>query len=173
MCTSAAFCEDNLRLLITLLHTRRAPRTPAHTPAARAPADHCLACCMHAGVDVCGAAHGAERRPARARALRLGVGLDARPARARRAAEPGVRCNLVIALGDLAFRFPNLVEPWTAHLYQPLADPAPSAGARPRRAPPFCILALKRCDPLNIAEHRVKPAPSPVSLAELGELSGV
>jgi len=84
-----------------------------------------------------------------------------------------VRCNLVIALGDLAFRFPNLVEPWTAHLYQPLADPAPSAGARPRRAPPFCILALKRCDPLNIAEHRVKPAPSPVSLAELGELSGV
>lgn len=41
--------------------------------------------------------------------------------------ELGVRCNLVVALGDLAFRFPNLVEPWTAHLYQPLSDPAPSA----------------------------------------------
>ena len=36
-----------------------------------------------------------------------------------------MRCNLVVALGDLAFRFPNLVEPWTAHLYQPLSDPAP------------------------------------------------
>ncbi|KAK9839654.1 hypothetical protein WJX81_003584 [Elliptochloris bilobata] len=63
MCTSAQFCDDNLRLLVTLLHTR--------------------------------------------------------------AVEPGVRCNLVVALGDLAFRFPNLVEPWTAHLYQPLSDPAP------------------------------------------------
>ena len=38
-----------------------------------------------------------------------------------------MRCNLVVALGDLAFRFPNLVEPWTAHLYQPLSEPAPGA----------------------------------------------
>lgn len=28
-----------------------------------------------------------------------------------------VRANLMIAAGDLAIRFPNLVEPWTPHLY--------------------------------------------------------
>ena len=33
-----------------------------------------------------------------------------------------MRCNLVIAIGDLAFRFPNLLEPWTANMYKPLAD---------------------------------------------------
>ena len=46
-----------------------------------------------------------------------------------------MRCNLVVALGDLAFRFPNLVEPWTAHLYQPLSDPAPGAAHMHSRAP--------------------------------------
>lgn len=30
-----------------------------------------------------------------------------------------VRSNAIISLGDLAFRFPNLLEPWTAHLYSP------------------------------------------------------
>lgn len=30
-----------------------------------------------------------------------------------------VRSNAIIALGDLAFRFPNLIEPWTPHLYGP------------------------------------------------------
>ncbi len=54
-----------------------------------------------------------------------------------------MRCNLVIALGDLAFRFPNLVEPWTAHLYQPLADPAPSAPPTPPHpADPFAQSAV-------------------------------
>ena len=28
-----------------------------------------------------------------------------------------VRANAVIALGDLTFRFPNLIEPWTSHIY--------------------------------------------------------
>lgn len=37
--------------------------------------------------------------------------------------EPAVRSNLVIAIGDLAFRFPNLLEPWTANIYKPLSDP--------------------------------------------------
>ena len=37
--------------------------------------------------------------------------------------EAGVRCNLVVALGDLAFRFPNVLEPWTAFMYAPLGDP--------------------------------------------------
>ncbi|NXD85150.1 CND1 protein, partial [Halcyon senegalensis] len=39
---------------------------------------------------------------------------------------PGVRANLIIAAGDLAIRFPNLVEPWTSHLYARLRDPCPS-----------------------------------------------
>ena len=30
---------------------------------------------------------------------------------------PGTRASLLVALGDLAFRFPNAVEPWTAHFY--------------------------------------------------------
>ena len=34
-----------------------------------------------------------------------------------------MRSNLVIAIGDLAFRFPNLLEPWTANMYEPLLDP--------------------------------------------------
>ncbi|XP_062369276.1 condensin complex subunit 1 [Cinclus cinclus] len=39
---------------------------------------------------------------------------------------PGVRSNLIIAAGDLAIRFPNVVEPWTSHLYARLRDPCPS-----------------------------------------------
>ncbi|KAM6309776.1 condensin complex subunit 1 [Podargus strigoides] len=39
---------------------------------------------------------------------------------------PGVRSNLIIAAGDLAIRFPNLVEPWTSHLYARLRDPCSS-----------------------------------------------
>lgn len=41
----------------------------------------------------------------------------------RRQLSQGTRCNLVTALGDLAFRFPNVLEPWTAHMYSPLRDP--------------------------------------------------
>ena len=33
-----------------------------------------------------------------------------------------VRVNIAIALGDLVVRHPNLLEPWTTHLYQPLRD---------------------------------------------------
>ena len=40
-----------------------------------------------------------------------------------RSVEPSVRSNLVVALGDLAFRFPNLLEPWTERIYGPLSDP--------------------------------------------------
>ncbi len=39
-----------------------------------------------------------------------------------RSVEPAVRSNLVIAIGDLAFRFPNLLEPWTPNMYLPLSD---------------------------------------------------
>ena len=40
-----------------------------------------------------------------------------------RVVEPAIRSNLVIALGDLALRFPNSLEPWTEHVYRPLGDP--------------------------------------------------
>ncbi|KAK3726740.1 hypothetical protein QZH41_008305, partial [Actinostola sp. cb2023] len=33
-----------------------------------------------------------------------------------------IRANTIIALGDLTFRFPNLLEPWTSHLYARLRD---------------------------------------------------
>ncbi|PVD36929.1 hypothetical protein C0Q70_03922 [Pomacea canaliculata] len=33
-----------------------------------------------------------------------------------------IRANSMIAVGDLAFRFPNLIEPWTPHLYNRLRD---------------------------------------------------
>ena len=45
---------------------------------------------------------------------------------AARSVEPALRSNLTIALGDLALRFPNLLEPWTEHMYRPLGDPDPS-----------------------------------------------
>lgn len=33
-----------------------------------------------------------------------------------------IRGNIIIALGDLSFRFPNLVEPWTPRIYARLGD---------------------------------------------------
>ncbi|XP_055958438.1 condensin complex subunit 1 isoform X2 [Patella vulgata] len=38
---------------------------------------------------------------------------------------PAIRANTIIALGDLSFRFPNLIEPWTPHLYGRLRDQSP------------------------------------------------
>ena len=40
----------------------------------------------------------------------------------RRTKKASIRGNIMIALGDLAVRFPNLIEPWTSHLYAPLRD---------------------------------------------------
>ncbi|XP_064610959.1 condensin complex subunit 1-like [Liolophura sinensis] len=37
---------------------------------------------------------------------------------------PVIRANTIIALGDMTFRFPNLIEPWTPHLYARLGDPS-------------------------------------------------
>ena len=37
-----------------------------------------------------------------------------------------VRSNCTIALGDLVVRFPNLLEPWTEHIYARLRDPSAS-----------------------------------------------
>lgn len=35
-----------------------------------------------------------------------------------------VRSNCTIALGDLAVRYPNLLEPWTENVYGRLRDPS-------------------------------------------------
>ena len=37
-----------------------------------------------------------------------------------------VRSNCTISLGDLAVRFPNLLEPWTENMYARLRDPSVS-----------------------------------------------
>uniref|UniRef100_UPI00398F2381 condensin complex subunit 1 isoform X2 n=1 Tax=Pristiophorus japonicus TaxID=55135 RepID=UPI00398F2381 len=42
-----------------------------------------------------------------------------------KSAQPSIRSNTMVALGDLSFRFPNLIEPWTSHLYARLRDSAP------------------------------------------------
>ena len=36
-----------------------------------------------------------------------------------------IRANIAIALGDLCFRHPNTLEPWTSHLYAQLKDNEP------------------------------------------------
>ncbi|KAK3104798.1 hypothetical protein FSP39_010318 [Pinctada imbricata] len=38
---------------------------------------------------------------------------------------PTIRANTIIALGDLTIRFPNLIEPWTPHMYARLRDESP------------------------------------------------
>ncbi|XP_069703056.1 condensin complex subunit 1 [Periplaneta americana] len=36
--------------------------------------------------------------------------------------EPAIRSNLIVSLGALAYRFPNITEPWTPHIYGRLRD---------------------------------------------------
>ncbi|XP_055617518.1 condensin complex subunit 1 isoform X2 [Toxorhynchites rutilus septentrionalis] len=33
-----------------------------------------------------------------------------------------IKCNIVIGLSDLTFRFPNVIEPWTSHMYATLHE---------------------------------------------------
>ncbi|KAL6070680.1 meiotic chromosome condensation, variant 2 [Balamuthia mandrillaris] len=42
----------------------------------------------------------------------------------QKAEDASIRANISIALGDLALRFPNLLEPWTSHIYAALRDPS-------------------------------------------------
>ncbi|CAM9904113.1 unnamed protein product, partial [Sphacelaria rigidula] len=46
-----------------------------------------------------------------------------------RATDTAVRTNIVVALGDLAFRFPNALEPWNARMYGRLRDRCPRVRA--------------------------------------------
>jgi condensin complex subunit 1 len=36
--------------------------------------------------------------------------------------DASLRANIMIALGDMAFRFPNLIDPWTSKMYAPLRE---------------------------------------------------
>ncbi len=36
--------------------------------------------------------------------------------------DPKIKANVMISLGDMCFRFPNLLEPWSAHMYGRLRD---------------------------------------------------
>lgn len=40
-----------------------------------------------------------------------------------------MRSNVVVALGDLAFRFPNALEPWNPKIYARLRDGCPRVRA--------------------------------------------
>jgi condensin complex subunit 1 len=33
-----------------------------------------------------------------------------------------IKCNIIIGMSDLTFRFPNIIEPWSAHMYSTLHD---------------------------------------------------
>lgn len=33
-----------------------------------------------------------------------------------------IKCNVIIGMSDLTFRFPNIIEPWSAHMYSSLHD---------------------------------------------------
>lgn len=33
-----------------------------------------------------------------------------------------IKCNVIIGMSDLTFRFPNVIEPWSAHMYSTLHD---------------------------------------------------
>ncbi|EDO34797.1 predicted protein, partial [Nematostella vectensis] len=39
--------------------------------------------------------------------------------------EATIRANTIVAIGDLTFRFPNMIEPWTSNLYARLRDESP------------------------------------------------
>uniref|UniRef100_UPI00358E1787 condensin complex subunit 1 n=1 Tax=Myxine glutinosa TaxID=7769 RepID=UPI00358E1787 len=65
------------------------------------------------------------------------------------ASSPIVRNNIVAALGDLALRFPNALEPWTPHLYARLRD-----GSVVVRSTAVRVLAhLIRNDMLRVRGH--------------------
>ncbi|CBN77248.1 conserved unknown protein [Ectocarpus siliculosus] len=46
-----------------------------------------------------------------------------------RSNDTAVRANIIVALGDLAFRFPNALEPWNPHIYNRLKDDSPGVRA--------------------------------------------
>ena len=83
---------------------------------------------------------------------------------------PRARSTLAVAAGDLAVRFPNAVEPWTAALYAPLT----SADARVRRDALLVLSHLVLNDMVKVKGHAaalaarvVDPDPRTAALAAL------
>ena len=71
-----------------------------------------------------------------------------------RVVEAPLRSNLVIALGDLALRFPNSLEPWTEHVYRPLGDPDVSV----RKTAMMVLTHLILNDMMKVKGHIAKMA---------------
>ncbi len=71
-----------------------------------------------------------------------------------RVVEASIRSNLVIALGDLALRFPNSLEPWTEHVYRPLGDPDVSV----RKTAMMVLTHLILNDMMKVKGHIAKMA---------------
>ena len=66
-----------------------------------------------------------------------------------KAPQPTIRANTIVAVGDLTFRFPNLIEPWTSHLYARFVcyynrrvQPKPLAVHEQRTGPNLTLLFL-------------------------------
>ncbi len=72
----------------------------------------------------------------------------------KRVVEASIRSNLVIALGDLALRFPNSLEPWTEHVYRPLGDPDVSV----RKTAMMVLTHLILNDMMKVKGHIAKMA---------------
>ena len=62
------------------------------------------------------------------------------------AEDSALRANIAIALGDVAFRFPNLIEPWTTHMYRSLRDP----DTRVRKHTLMCLTHLVLNDMIKV-----------------------
>eukprot|EP00697_Spironema_sp_BW2_P005973 gnl/Spiro4/18329_TR9809_c0_g1_i2.p1 gnl/Spiro4/18329_TR9809_c0_g1~~gnl/Spiro4/18329_TR9809_c0_g1_i2.p1 ORF type:complete len:1321 (-),score=343.91 gnl/Spiro4/18329_TR9809_c0_g1_i2:4-3927(-) len=67
----------------------------------------------------------------------------------RQAQEAPIRSNIVICLGDIALRFPNLLEPWVSHVYERLSDP----DARVRKNTVMVLTHLILNDMTKIKAH--------------------
>lgn len=68
--------------------------------------------------------------------------------------EPEIRSNIVIALGDIALRFPNILEPWTEHVYRPLDD----ADVNVRKTAMMVLTHLILNDMMKVKGHIAKMA---------------
>lgn len=65
------------------------------------------------------------------------------------ALEPSTRCTLVVALGDLALRWPNLLNPWSRSVFAPLRDPDASV----RRTAMLVLTHLVLNDMFKVKGH--------------------
>lgn len=70
------------------------------------------------------------------------------------ALEAPTRCTLVVAMGDLALRWPNLLNPWSRSVFAPLRDPDPSV----RRTAMLVLTHLVLNDMFKVKGHMASMA---------------